>query len=193
MQALAIPAPPSAATSAAPIDDPLRELIRAGAHREALALAARTHGAVMGKVCMAMLGSRADADEAVQEALLAAHQGMASYRGDGSVKAWLCGIARHVCARRLEQRRKHERLLAAVPADDDALDAFATGARARHVRAALAQLRPSEREPLILRFVADLDYAEVSAALGIDEPAARKRVSRALARLRDVFSPEEAK
>lgn len=192
MQALAMSSPVSAATAVAgEADDPLRQLIRRGEHRDALALAARLHGAVLGRLCMAMLGSRADADEATQEALLAAHRSMASYRGDGSVKAWLCGIARHVCARRLEQRRAGARLLAAVPADDLALDAFAVGARAREVRAALAALRPSEREPLILRYVADLDYAEVGAALGVDEPAARKRVSRALARLRDQLSLEE--
>ncbi len=184
-----------AVAAVAVADDPVQQLIQRGAHRDALALAARLHGAVVGRVCMAMLGSRADADEATQEALLAAHRGMAGYRGDGSIKAWLCGIARHVCARRLEQRRANARLLAAVPADADssALDAFAIGARAREVRAALAALRPSEREPLILRYVADLDYAEVGAALGVDEPAARKRVSRALARLRDQFSLEETR
>ena len=125
MQALAMSSTqPIAAPATA--DDSLRQLIARGEHRDALALAARLHGAVLGRVCMAMLGSRADADEATQEALLAAHRSMAGYRGDGSLKAWLCGIARHVCARRLEQRRANARLLAAVPADADggALDAL---------------------------------------------------------------------
>src|SRR5687768_11625067 len=95
--------------------DAIAALIASGSHRDALAACARTYGAVLGRLCMAMLGSQADADEAVQETLLAAHGSMAGYRAEGPVKAWLCGIARHVCARRLEGRRRDQRLLEAVP------------------------------------------------------------------------------
>ena len=171
--------------------DPVVALIANGAHRDALAACARTHGTVLGRLCMAMLGSQADADEAVQETLLAAHRSMASYRGDGPVKAWLCGIARHVCARRIEGRRRDQRLLEAVPAGAEATDAFAQRQRARALRAALDQLKPSERESLLLRYVADLSHREIAAACNIDEAAARKRVSRALATLRTVISADE--
>src|SRR5690242_19377022 len=93
---------------ATPIEanDPIVDLIRDGKHRDALTACARTHHAILGRLCMALLGSQADADEAVQETLLRAHRAMASYRAEGSVKAWLCGIARHVCAHMLETRRK---------------------------------------------------------------------------------------
>ena len=171
--------------------DPVVHLIARGAHRDALAACARTHGAILGRLCLAMLGSQADADEAVQETLLAAHKSMASYRGDGPVKAWLCGIARHVCARRIEGRRRDQRLLEAVPAGAEATDAFAARQRARALRAALDQLKPSERESLLLRYVADLSHREIAAACNIDEAAARKRVSRALATLRTVISADE--
>src|SRR5580700_5024326 len=85
--------------------DPIVELIRAGNHREALTACANTHHVVLGRLCIALLGSQADADEAVQETLLRAHRGMATFRGEGTLKAWLCGIARHVCAHVLETRR----------------------------------------------------------------------------------------
>jgi RNA polymerase sigma-70 factor, ECF subfamily len=172
------------------ITDPVVTLIARGAHRDAVAACARTYGAVLGRLCMAMLGSQADADEAVQETLLAAHRSMASYRAEGPVKAWLCGIARHVCARRLEGRRRDQRLLEAVPAGAEADDAFAQRQRARALRVALDQLKPSEREALLLRFVADLSHRELAAACNIDEAAARKRVSRALATLRTVITAE---
>jgi RNA polymerase sigma-70 factor (ECF subfamily) len=171
--------------------DPVAALIANGAHREALAACARNHGAVVGRLCMALLGSQADADEAVQETLLAAHKSMASYRAEGTVKAWLCGIARHICARRLEGRRKDQRLLEAVPPAGEAHDAFAARQRARALRTALDQLKPSEREALLLRYVADLSHRELAAACNIDEAAARKRVSRALATLRTVISMDE--
>jgi len=166
-------------------------LIQGGRHRDALAACAHGHGAVLGRLCMALLGSQADADEATQETLLRAHRGMASYRGDGSVKAWLCGIARHVCAHMLESRQRGRDLAerAAVPGElHDGADARR---RARAIRGALEQLRPSEREAVVLRYVAELGHRDIATALQIDEPAARKRTSRALARLRAVLCDQE--
>ena len=176
-----------------PIDpvDPIPDLIARGDHREALTVCARTHGPALGRVCMALLGSQADADEAAQETLLAAHRGFGGFRGEGSVRAWLFGIARHVCARRLEGRRRDQRLLEVVPQGGEAADGFAARRRARMVRAALEQLKPSERDALVLRYVADLSHREIATACNIDEAAARKRVSRALDALRTVIPAEE--
>ncbi len=179
----------AAATVLAP--DPIVEMIREGRHREAVAACAHAHHVILGRLCMALLGSPADADEAVQETLLRAHRAMATYRGEGSVKAWLCGIARHVCAHVLETRRRGHELLELVPTNDEARDAFETRRRARVIRDALERLKPTEREALVLRYVADLSHREIAVACGLDEPAARKRISRALARLRSVLPTEE--
>jgi RNA polymerase sigma-70 factor (ECF subfamily) len=171
--------------------DPIVDLIHAGRHRDALAACARTHATILGRLAMALLGSQADADEAVQETLLRAHRGMASYRAEGSIKAWLCGIARHVCAHMLETRRRGRELLEIVPTEGEARDAFAARRNARVLRDALEKLKPSEREALVLRYVADLSHREIAAACGLDEAAARKRISRALERLRSVMPTEE--
>jgi RNA polymerase sigma-70 factor, ECF subfamily len=171
--------------------DPIAALISGGQHRDAVAACARTHGPILGRLAMALLGSQADADEAVQEALLRAHRGMATFRGEGSVKAWLCGIARHVCAHVLETRRRGRELLEVVPSDAEGRDELAARMRARAVRAALAELKPSEREALVLRYVADLSHREIAEACDVDEAAARKRVSRALVRLREALGSSE--
>jgi RNA polymerase sigma-70 factor (ECF subfamily) len=180
-----------AMATAEPTHDPVVELIASGKHREALTTCARTHSGVLGRLCMALLGSKADADEAVQETLLRAHRAMATYRGEGSVKAWLCGIARHVCAHVLETRQRSRELLEVVPIEDEARDAFAARRRARVIREGLERLKPSERDVLVLRYVADLSHREIAVACGIDEAAARKRISRALARLRSVMPTGE--
>jgi RNA polymerase sigma-70 factor, ECF subfamily len=181
-----------AQAAAAALDpDPIVDLIRAGQHREALTTCARTHHVVLGRLCIALLGSQADADEAVQETLLRAHRGMATFRGEGTIKAWLCGIARHVCAHVLETRRRGRELLELVPSAGEARDGFEVRRRARVIRDALERLKPSEREALVMRYVADLSHREIAIACGLDEPAARKRISRALARLRQVLPTEE--
>lgn len=182
------------------VRDPIVELIHEGRHRDALAACARAHHVVLGRLCMALLGSQADAEEAVQETLLRAHRAMATYRADGSIKAWLCGIARHVCVHVLETRRRGRALLELVPHagnadanDRAASDAFAVRRRARVLRDALATLEPAQRDVLALRYVADLSHREIAEACALDEAAVRKRVSRALERLRAVMPAEEMK
>lgn len=175
--------------------DPIAERIREGAHRDAVAMCARRHGAALGRLCMAMLGDQAEAEEVVQEVLIAAHDAMGSYRGEGSVRAWLYGIARRQCARRIETRVRRERRLRLVhdaTNDGGGLpdDVLERRRRAGMVRAALEDLKPSERDALLLRYEAGLSYREIGTACGIDEAAARKRASRALARLRTVVGDE---
>jgi len=184
---------PSRASSA----DPIAALIREGRHRDAVALCAREHGAALGRLCMALLGNQAEAEETAQEVLIAAHAGFASYRGEGSVKGWLCGIARRKCARKLETRVRRERRLRLVhdaeanaELPDDVLE---LRRRAERVRAALEHLKPSERDAVTLRYQAGLAYREIGEACGIEEATARKRVSRALARMKSLLSEEAAR
>lgn len=175
-------------------DGPDREVIeavRSGDNRRAAALCARLHGAALGRLCMAMVGSQAEAQELAQEALLAAHDAFPSYRGDGTVRAFLFGIARRVCSRHVEMRSRRDtklRLVHDVGRDRaDASDLLAAQQRAARARTALDRLRPTEREAVLLRFQSDLSFREVASACGVDEATARKRVSRAIARLRETL------
>ncbi len=177
------------------VDEPIVALIRSGRMRDALILCVREHGSGVGRLCMALLGNQAESEEAVQETFVAMQTSLGSYRGDGTVRAWTFGIARRVCARRLETRTADARRLRLVAnADRDASTPHTlleAKRRAERVRAALDELKPSEREAILMRYEAGLEYAEIAHACGVDEPAARKRVSRALAHLRSVFQTKE--
>ncbi|MFO0758994.1 MAG: sigma-70 family RNA polymerase sigma factor [Byssovorax sp.] len=165
----------------------IAELIAAGQHREALARCARAYAIPLGRLCMAFTGSQAESEELVQETLLAAFDALGQYRGDGSVKAWLFGIARRICGRHVEMRARRQeklRLVHDTGRGRDAADLALEKERAERARAALGKLKPSEREAVVLRFEGDLSFRELGVACGLDEATARKRVSRALARLR---------
>jgi len=53
---------------------------------------------------------------------------------------------------------------------------------------AVSELKESDREAVLLRFFKNLNYQEVGAILGLEEDAARKRVDRALEKLREHFT-----
>lgn len=178
-------------------DAAIRAALSRGDARSAIARCARAHGAALTRFCGVLLASGSEADEAVQETLLAAFDGASSFRGDAPVRGWLFGIARRICARRLEVRTRQARrrtlLVGGEPQSprgaDDALD---DARRERAVRDLLEELRPTEREALLLRFEGELSYREVAEATGVDEAAARQRVSRALARMRKRLGEMEA-
>jgi len=162
-------------------------LIAAGDFREALARCARAYATALGRLCMAFTGSQAESEELVQETLLAALDAFPSYRAEGSVRAWLFAIARRICGRHTEMRSRREsrlRLVHDTRPRPDASELAAERERAERTRAALAKLKPSEREAVVMRYDAGLSFKELAVACGVDEAAARKRVSRALAKLR---------
>ena len=54
----------------------------------------------------------------------------------------------------------------------------------------LARLKATDRDCVLLRFFQGMSFAEVGASLGLSEEAARKRVTRALEKLRHFFGKE---
>jgi RNA polymerase sigma-70 factor (ECF subfamily) len=188
---------PPAAGAQEPERDPQRGIVAAlsaGRYDEALRLCAYYHGETLGRLCMTLVGSPSEAEDLVQDTLLAAYQGLSGYCEQGTVKAWLCSIARRKCARHLEMRSRSRASPATAQEPRDPANTeeqVVMHSLAVRARALLDSIRPSERESLVLRYAAGLTFREVAQACGIEEAAARKRASRALAALRSRLSVEE--
>ena len=138
------------------------------------------------------------AEDAVQETFVRAYRAMSRFDGDLQLRPWLHRILTNVChdeaARRqregfLIERVSSEAAVAADPADIvlDRIDL------SRDVVArALAELPVSYREALLLRYVKELPYDEVAAAIGVTEGNARVRVMRGRAALKRALAGSHA-
>jgi RNA polymerase sigma-70 factor, ECF subfamily len=130
---------------------------------------------------------RADAEEAVQEALVRAWLRRDACRSPDQPLPWLLEITRNE-ARRLhgrEARRGHRELsdwrpLAAHRDDDE----FAGAAVRLTLEQALGALGDADRRMLRLRYEADLTQIEVARRLGLPETTVKVRLHRARRRLR---------
>jgi len=143
-------------------------------------------------VAYRMLGSRADADDMVQEAYLRWH-GAAANDEVRAPQAWLVTTTTRLCIDRLRQRRAErdayvgpwlpEPLVEEEPAADAAAELASDLSVA--FLALLERLAPEERAAFLLHDVFEADYAEIAAALDKSEDACRQLVSRARRRVRD--------
>jgi RNA polymerase sigma-70 factor, ECF subfamily len=171
-------------------EDPIVAALASKDRDRAAALLVEQHGGAIGRLCMALLGSQSEAEDALQETLIAALDGLERFRGDGTLRAWLSSVARRRCARRLEARSRERDLKQSLATPETAVSAERSSL-ARRARQLLEEVRPTEREALLLRFAAELSFREVGQACGIDEAAARKRVSRGLVRLRSLLGEDK--
>src|ERR1700751_1402435 len=105
------------------------------------------------RVATAIAGSREGGRDAVQEALARAFARRSTFRGSGTVEAWLWKAVVN-SARNVRTRSPHVAEDAVTElAAGDALDE-----RRAAVRDAVAALPERQREALFLRYYADLDY-----------------------------------
>ena len=114
----------------------------------------------------------------------------ASLREDTVPGAWLHRVACCQCAAlvRSETRRQRRESIAAMMTETDAPDDSTAWAElSPHLDEALDRLPDAERSALLLRFFENRDLRSIGVALGTTEEAARKRVTRALEKLRTLF------
>lgn len=89
---------------------------------------------------------------------------------------------------RSESRRRARERAAAPPPDAMPAPDFTWSELAPHLDSALDRLRESDRQAILLRYFEDRSLREISRALGTTEEAARKRIDRALGKLRTLLS-----
>ncbi len=130
-----------------------------------------------------LLRSRADAEDAAQEALLRACRFFRGFHG-GDARAWLLQIVRNTCYSWLEKNRPRELMvefneeLHQQPVATPESIAIAVEGRERLTRA-LETLPPRYRELLVLRELEGCSYKEIAAIASIPLGTVMSSLSRA--------------
>jgi RNA polymerase sigma-70 factor (ECF subfamily) len=160
--------------------------------REAFDQLVDRHGDALFRFASRHCGAGRDAEDAVQDGLLAAWRGAATFRGEASARSWLFQVVLNACRRR-SRRRSGEPV---VHSSLDEAERLADGGSAADDRAAarqeasalvraLEQLPEESREVLLLRDVEGLEGPEAAAALGIGLAAMKSRLHRARLELKE--------
>ncbi len=135
------------------------------------------------------------ADDLLGELFVTAFERRDRYRAElADARPWLYGIAANLVRRHHRAEATRYRALGRTPlalvAPDGAHEAvaLADGAALRpRLAAALGELKPADRDVLLLLAWSQLDQAEVAAALGIPLGTVRSRLHRARQQLRPVL------
>lgn len=151
-------------------------------------------------VAYRITGSRADAEDAVQEAWL--RYAAADTAGIRELRAWLTTVVGRICLDRLRSAAvRRERYvgpwlpepLVTSPEEDGPL---ATVVRDEGVRMAamvvLERLTPPQRVAFVLHDAMDLPFAEIAEVLGVSDAAARQHATRARKIVADAGTPPRA-
>ncbi len=166
-------------------DAELADRARAG-DRDAFARLIERHYDRMHRVAWRMTGSRADAEDVVQEVCCALVEGIAGFRGDASVATWMTGCVVNACrdhGRRSSSLARLRAGLVQIAGFDRAPDA-----RDQHRLAWLAsgisRLPADLRSTVVLVAGEGMTHAEAAKALDVAESTVSWRMHEARKRLR---------
>jgi RNA polymerase sigma-70 factor, ECF subfamily len=169
--------------------------------------------------CYRMLGSVQDAEDMVQETLLAAWRGLEQFEGRASLRAWLYRIATNRCLNLLRGRRRRRKEVPAMaeppeptrmsepiwlePYPDVLLEGMMDPAPGPHARyetreavgiafvAALQHLPPRQRAVFVLRDALGFSGAEVANMLDTTEAAVKAALQRARAKVNEQWAERD--
>jgi len=176
-----------------PADEELIARIRGG-DVAAADLLVRRHLPLAYTIALAVLGSRMDADDVCQDALVRALEKIDDCRSPSRFRFWLAQIVRNHARNALDRRR-----VRGGPALEDVEEPPAPGhageaAERRELRAALLaaleQLTPVQREVVLLKDLEGWDHRAIAATIGVSEVMSRQHLFVARGVMREALGPE---
>jgi RNA polymerase sigma factor (sigma-70 family) len=148
-------------------DERLVALVRRGDIAAFEVLYERHAGALL-SFCMYMLGSRHDAEDAVQATFASAHRALLANRRAVNLRPWLFTIARNDCLSILRKRRPTVELNGELALRGDPPRELELREEVLHMLEGLRELPEPQRAALVLAEMHGLSHAEIGAVLGVE-------------------------
>jgi RNA polymerase sigma factor (sigma-70 family) len=159
----------------------LLERARAGDSRALDALLTPYRDRLWG-VCLRTTSNRSDAEDALQEALVAIWKHLGDFRGEASFGTWAYRIASNAALAVVRRRRDLTGIgadAAELEIEDTRRDFVDTIADRDRVQRALRDLPEDFRTALVLREYGQLTYEEIAAHQGVLVQTVKSRLNRA--------------
>lgn len=140
-------------------------------------------------VCARYLGNDRDADDVCQEVMLKVLHGLRHFEGKSKFKTWLYSITYNECITQYRKEKRKRRLMDALSLDqDESEEVVESSINIVTDRASLdrwlVHVNQVDREILVLRFVAELEFQEIADIMHMGLSATKMRYKRALEKLR---------
>ena len=180
-----------AMTESEPLSDASLAVAWRAGDEGAAAEIVRRHAGAVARFLYSSGAGRSDIDDLVQEALFRAFRKLDSWRGEASLRSWLCCIAGNLL--KDEYRRQRGRQVVSIR-DDQVIDAAdpheeaAANESEARLRAGLRSLPRLQREVFLMRAQQGCEYGDIAAALGTTPGAARVHYHHAVKRLKELVS-----
>lgn len=180
------------------IEDPDAELVKRwqAGDEAAFAELIGLHERRVYRLLYRMMGNREDAEDLTQETFLSLHRHGHRFRAEARFSTFVYRVAANAALNRRRslgrgrariEKLKHRQLagddLPTAPRDPE--DSTLGRELTEHVKAALDELSPSLRMPVVLYDIEGLAYGEIAKILGIAEGTVKSRIHRARQALRE--------
>jgi RNA polymerase sigma-70 factor (ECF subfamily) len=155
------------------------------------------------RIAYRVLGNTEDAEDAVQDALLAAYENLKQFRGESQMSTWLTTIVSNSALMHLRKRSRLRHVSLDQPLGEEQQstlsqylayhgpspeDEYRHSEVDRYLRHLTTRLSPLLRKTFWLRAIEELSIRETSLALGVSCEAAKSHLFRARAKLKRIMN-----
>ena len=175
-----------------------QELIRlaSGGDPAAFETLMSAHESRMYAVALRMCGSREDAQDCLQEAMIRVYRAMSSFKGQSSFATWVYRITMNSCLDELRRRKNRTATSLDALLDNGFAPSDENDTPERHslqneqrrcIERAIAELPEDMRSAIVLRDIQGCSYEEIAQVLDANVGTIKSRISRGRERLRSVL------
>lgn len=142
------------------------------------------YGNMLFRICLVMLGNESDAEDAVQNTIVAYMQKAPPFESSEHEKAWLITVAKHKCRDVQRFRRRHPQI------DIDSLRGLSHDRDGSGIIEALMTLPERFRTVLTLHYVEEYKVEDIAVMIGKTPSAVKMRLKKGRALLEEKYRKE---